>query len=168
MITLHIESNTVHSIRSERVQVNLDTQVPPRGIWLWCQQKLVHSSLDSEYRDNICGFYAKKRLMTVASIVQELHGRLMHLLENHHTGTVTYQTCCIRLNQGNKRINARFSILDDEMTLQPCRNASSSELTVDIWTRSHLEKHCLMPWCFMLSPPCGPSATNHVNCLLVA
>jgi hypothetical protein len=54
------------------------------------------------------------------------------------------------------------------MTLQPCRNASSSQLTVDIQTRSHLEKHCLIPWCFMLSLPCGPSATNHVNCLLVA
>jgi hypothetical protein len=33
-----------------------------------------------------------------------------------------------------------------------------------IQTRSHPEKHCIMSWWLMQSPPSGPSATNYMNC----
>jgi len=49
-----------------------------------------------------------------------------------------------------------------------CGNTSSSQLKVAIWTRPHPENHCIMSWGLIISPPCGPSATNHMNCLLVA
>ena len=35
-------------------------------------------------------------------------------------------------------------------------------------TRHHPANYCIMSWWLMLSPPYGPSATNHMNCLLVA
>jgi len=124
--------------------------------------------MDHAYRDNISGSDAEKRLTTVASIVQGLHRRLIPLLDNHHASSLTYRPWCKRLNQGKKPFNARFNILDDEKTLQPCGNASSSRLKVPIRTRPHPEKHCIISWWLMLSPPCGPSATNRMNCLLNA
>jgi len=128
----------------------------------------MYSSLDRAYRDDISGSDAEKRLSTVASIVQVLHRRLMPLLDNHHTSSLTYRPCGKRRNQGKKPFNARFSILDDEKTLQLCGNASRFRLKVAIRTRPHPEKHCIISWWLMLSPPCGPSATNHMNCLLIA
>jgi len=125
----------------------------------------VYSSLDRAYRDDISGSDAEKRLTTVASIVQGLCRRLMPLLDNHHTSSLTYRPCCKRLDQGKKPCNAQFSILSDEKTLQPCGNVSHSRLKVAIRTRPHPEKHCIISWWLMLSPPCGPSATNHMNCL---
>jgi len=108
------------------------------------------------------------RLTTEASIVQELHRRLMPLLDNRHTSSLTYRTCCKRLNEGKKPFYAQFNIIDGEKTLQLCRNVSGSRLKLAIRTRPHPEKHCIMSWWLMLYPPCGPSATNHMNCLLVA
>jgi len=118
--------------------------------------------------DDISGSDTEKRLTTVASIMQGLHRRLMPLLDNHHTSSLTYRPHCKHLNQGKKPFNARFSILDDEKTLQPCGNASHSLLKEAIRTRPHPEKHCIISWWLMLSPLCGPSATNHMNCLLIA
>jgi len=128
----------------------------------------VYSSLDRAYRDDISGSDAEKRLTTVVSIVRGLHRRLMPLLDNHHTSSLTYRPCCKCLNQGKKPFNARFSILNDNKTLQLCGNASRSLLKVAIRTRPHQGKHCIISWWLMLSPPCGPSATNHMNSLLIA
>jgi len=47
-------------------------------------------------------------------------------------------------------------------------NESRSRLEVAIRTRPHPEKYCIISWWIMLSPPWGPCATNHMNCLLVA
>jgi len=129
---------------------------------------MVYSSLDRAYRDDISGCDDETRLTTVTSIMQGLHRRLMPLLDNHHTSSLTYRPCCKRLNQGIKTFNARFSILDDEKTIQPCGDASLCRLKVAIRTRPHPAKHCTISWWLMLSPPCGPSATNHMNCLLIA
>jgi len=114
------------------------------------------------------GSDAEETLKTIASSVPRLHRRSMPLLDNHLTSCVTYRPCCKRLNQGKKPFNTQFSILEDEKTLQPCRNASCSRLKVALRTRPHPEKHCIISSWLMLSPPCGPSATNHMNCLLVA
>jgi len=123
----------------------------------------VYSSLDRAYRDDISGSDSEKRLMTVASIVQRLHRRLMPLLDNHHTSSLTYRPCWKRLNLEKKPFNARFSILDHEQTLQLCGNASCSRLEVAIRTCPHPEKRCIICWWLMLSPPCGPSATNYMT-----
>jgi len=128
----------------------------------------VYSSLDRAYRDDISGSDTEQRLTTVASIVQGLHQRLMPLLDNPHTSSLTYRPRCKRLNEGKKHGNDRFSILDDEKSLQLCGNASRSRLQVALRTRPHLEKHCIISWWLMLSPPCRPSATNHTNYLFVA
>ena len=92
----------------------------------------------------------------------------MPFVNNDHTSSLTYQPCCKLLNRDKKTFNCRFSILGDENTFPPCGNASSSRLHVAIWTRPHPEKHCIISWWLMLSPPCGPSATNHMNCWLIA
>ena len=168
MITSSIESNNPQVKQIESIQVNRVARVPPRAIWLWRQRNKVYGSSDCAYRDDISFSDSKRMLMTVASIVQGLHRRLMPLLKNHHTSSLTYQPCCKRLNQGKKPFKARFSILDDKKKLQPCVNMSRSWLKVAILTRPHPEKPCIICWWLMLSPPCGPSATNHMNCLLVA
>jgi len=125
----------------------------------------VYSSLDGAYRDIISDSYAEKSLTTVASISQGLHWRLLPLLNNHHTSSLTYRPCSKRLDQGKKRCNTRLTIIDNERTLQQCGNASTSRRKVAIQTRPHLEKHCIISWWLMHSPPCGPSATNHMNCI---
>jgi len=167
MITSSIESNHLHVKQIESIQVNLVAQVPPRAIWLRRQRKKVYSSLDRADKEDISGSDSEKRLMMVAFIVQGLHWRLMPLLDNHHTSSLTYLPCCKRLNQGKKPFNARFSILNDEKTLQPWWNASRCRLKVAIWTRPHPVKRCIISWWLMLSPPCGPRARNHMNCFLI-
>jgi hypothetical protein len=92
----------------------------------------------------------------------------MPLTNNHHTSSLMYRPCCKHLNQGKKPLNARFRILDDKKTLQPCGNASRSQLKVVIRTSPHPQKHWIISWWLMLAPPCGPSAMNHMNCLLIA
>jgi hypothetical protein len=104
----------------------------------------------------------------VASIVQCLHRRLILLLDNHHISSLPYRNCCKCLNQCKKPFNAPFSILDNEMPLRPCGNVSCSLPKVAICTRPHPEKHSIISWWLMLCPPCGPSATTHMNSLLVA
>jgi len=167
-VSSRIASNNLHVKQIESIHVNRVAQVPPRGIWQQRQRKKVYSSMDCTARDDMSGSDAHKRLMTVASIVQGLHWRLMPLLDNHHTSRLTYRPWCKRLNQGKKPFNARFSILDDKKTLQLCGNASCSRLEVAIPTRPHPEKQSIISWWHMLSPPCGPSATNEMNCLLLA
>jgi len=139
MITSSIESNNLHVKQIIIIQVNRVAQVPPRAIWLQRQSKKVYSSLDHTYRDYISGSDAENRLRRVASIVQGLYRRLMPLFDNHHTSNLTYRLCCKRLNQGNKPLNVRFSILHDIKTLQPCGNASCSRLKMAIRTRPHPE-----------------------------
>jgi len=124
--------------------------------------------LDRAYTDDKGASDAEKRLTMVAAIVQGLHRRLMPLLANHHTSIRMCRPSCKRLNQGKKPFNAQFSILDDEKKLQPCGNASRSRPKVAIRTRPHPENHCIISWWLKLSPPCGPSATNNMNCLLIA
>jgi len=104
----------------------------------------------------------------VSFSMQVLHHRLMSLLGNHRTSSLTYQPCGKCLKKTRKPLNCRFSILDDKQTFQSSGNASRSRLEVAIWTRPHPEKHCLILWWQMLSAPSGPSATNHINCLLIA
>jgi len=108
------------------------------------------------------------KIMMVASIVQGWHRGLMSVLDNRHTSGQTCWSCSKHLNQDKKRYNAWFSILYDERTLQPCGNAFSSLLRMAIRTGPHPEMHWLISWQLMLSPHCGPSATNHLNYLLVA
>jgi len=104
----------------------------------------------------------------VASIVQGLHRRLMPLLDDHQTSSLTYRPCCKWLNQGKKPFNARFCILDDEKALQLCGTASHDPVKVAIRTRPNPEKQCIISRWLMLSPPRGPRATNHMYCLLIA
>jgi len=147
--------------------LNQVAEVPLRAIWLWRLQKNVNRSLDRADRDTMSGSDAKRRLTTGDSIVHGLHRTLMPLLNNHYTSSLMYRPCCKRLNQGKKPFNTGFSILHDEKTLQLCRNVSGSQLNVALWTRPHPEKHCIISWGLMLSPCCGPSATNHMNCWLI-
>lgn len=96
-----------------------------------------------------------------------LYGRLMSLPENHHFSNLTYQICFICLTKGMKPMNARFTILNGENTLQSCRNAFSRQYTCALWICPHLKKQCIFSWWFMVSPQCGPSKANHANCRLV-
>jgi len=168
MITSSIWSNHLRVKQIESIQVNRVAQIPSQAIWVWCQWKMVNGSLDCTYRDDISGSDSEMRLMMVASIMERLHWRLMSLLDNHHTSSQTYRLCYKPHNQGEKLFDSSFTILDDEQTLQPCGNASCCRVTVAIRTCPHPEKYCIIPWWLMLSPPFGPSATNHMNCLLVA
>jgi len=152
----------------EIIHINRIAQVPPTAIWLRRQWKKVYSSLVHADRDNVSHADAKMIFTTVASMVQRLDVRLMPLLDNHHTSSLTYRPCFKCLNHGKKPCTARLSILDDTKPLQLCGNASRSWLTVAIRTSPHPEKLCIMSWWQMLSPPCGPNATSHVNYLLVA
>ena len=128
----------------------------------------MYSSLDRAYRDDISGSDVEMSVAMVAFIVQGLHRRLMSLFGNHNTSSLTYRPCCRHLNRAKMPINAGFNIPNDEKTLQLYGNASHCQLNVAIWTRPHPEKHCIISWWLMFSPACGPSATNHLNCLLVA
>ena len=128
---------------------------------------MVHSMLDRTYSYDISGSNAKKRLTTVDFIVRGLHQRLMPLHDNRHTSNLPHRPSWKGLIQRKKRFNAQFSILDDEKTLQRCRNESRSRHKEVIWTRPHPEKHCIISWWLMIYPPCGPSSTNHKNCFLV-
>jgi len=166
MITSNIELNNLHVKEIEIIQVNCVAQLSPQTICLWCQRNKVNSPLDCANREDMNGSDATTRLTKVASFEQGLHQRLTSLLVNHHTSSLTYRPWCKCLNQGRKPINARFSILDDKMTLQSCGKASSSWLQVVIWARPPTEKHCDISPGLMLSPPCGPSVTNHMNYLL--
>jgi len=104
----------------------------------------------------------------VACIVQRLHRRLISLLENHHTSSLTYRPWCKCVNQSNKCFNTRFIILRNKKKLQPCWNASSSGPKVNVQKCPNSEKHCIISWWLMISLPCEPSATNHTNCVLIA
>ena len=129
----------------------------------------MYSSLDHTYRDDIGCCDAERRLTTVHSIVQGLHQRLMTLLDNHHTSSLTHRPCCKRPNQCRKPLNAQFSLRDNETTIQLYGNACSGRLQeVAIRTHPHPGKRCIISWWIMLSPPCGPSAMNHMNCLPLA
>jgi hypothetical protein len=167
MITWSIKSIKLHVKQIETIQVIHIAQVPLQAIWLRHQRKKVYSSLDCAYVDDISGSNTKKWLLTVAAIVIGLHRRLIPFLDNYNTSSLTYRPCGKCLNQGKMLFNARFSIIDDEKTLQPCGNAFHSQHKVAIRTRSHTEQHCVISSWLMLSPPCGPSAANHKNYLLV-
>jgi len=65
-------------------------------------------------------------------------------------------------------IKTRFGILGYKMPHQPSGYAFHSRLHVAIQTGPHPGNHWIICWWLMLSPQCGPSATNHMNCLLVA
>ena len=110
---------------------------------------------------------AKQILNTVACIVHGLNRRSRPLVDDHHTRNAMYRPCSKSLNRGRKPCNAPFSNVDAEKTLQLCGNGFSRKLKPAIWTRPHPEKHCIISWWLIHSPPCGPSATNHMNCLVV-
>jgi len=105
--------------------------------------------------------------MTISSIVQGLQQRSTSLFDNHHSSSLMYVPCWKCLNHGWTPFNAWFSILNSEKKLQTCGNASSSWLNVAILTHPHPEKHCIIAWWLMHSPPCGPSAMKHINGLLI-
>ena len=165
-ITSSTESNHLHVKQIETIQAYPVAQVPPRAIRLRHQQMKVYSPLDHPYSDERSGSDTGKRLTILGSIGQWLHRMLISLLNDYHASSLMYRHCCKCLVQVEKPLNSRFSILDDEMTLQWSRNVSSSWLHVAIWTHPHPEKHCIIPWWLMVSPPCGPSETNQMNCLL--
>ena len=55
--------------------------------------------------------------------MEELHRRLMPLLDNHHTSRLTYRASCEGPKQGKKPFIARLSILDaekDSSNVQEC------------------------------------------------
>jgi hypothetical protein len=112
-------------------------------------------------------FWCLKRLLTVASIMQGFHRRLMPLFDNHHTSSLTYWHWWKHLNQGKKPCDACFGIVNDKKTLPLCRNESRSAYNVCIHTRPHPDTHSIISWRLMVSAACGPSATKHMNCLLV-
>ena len=168
MITSSIESNNLHLKQIESIEVNRVAHIPPRAVWLWLQQKKMHSSLDCVYQDDISGSDTEKRLRMVASSMWELHRRLIPALHNYHTSSLMYWPCCKYFNQGKKPFHVQFSIVDNKKTLQLRRNACSGPAEVVIQTRPHLQQHCIISWWLMLSPPGGPSSMNHMNCLLVA
>jgi len=120
------------------------------------------------YRDVKSSSNSEKRLSMIASIIEGLHWRLMSLLDNHHTSSLTYRPCCNSLNQGKTPFNGRFSILNNEKTVQMSGNVSSSQLKVAIQTHPHREKHCIISWWLTRCPPWAPSATNDMNCLCIA
>jgi len=167
MSTSSIELNYLHVKQIDSVQLNSVAQVPPHAIWLRDEKKMVYRLLDRAYRDDISISDTRKRLAMVASIVKGLLWLLMSLLDNHDTSNLMYWPCCKRLNQGKTPLNAGFSILDKEQTLQLCRNVPSGQHKVAIRTCPHPEKHSIISWWLMLSPPCGPNPTNHMNCLLI-
>jgi len=168
MITSSIMSNNLHVKQIESIEVNHVAQVPLQAIWLGRQRQKVYSPWHLAYRDNMGGSDTDKSIRTIASMVQGLHRRLMFLLGHHQTSSLMYWPCCNHLNQGQKPINARFGIHINAKTLQLCRNASSIWLKVATRSHPHLETHCIISWWLMLSPPCGPGATNRMNCLLVS
>jgi len=139
-----MKSNNLHVKQIESIQVNRVAQVQLGAVWLRRQRKKVYSSWDRAYRDDISGSDAEKRPMTVASTAQGVDRRFIPLLHNHHTSSLTYRLCRKHLNQGKKPFTARFSILDDQKTLQPRWNASGSRLQVAIRTGPHPEKHCII------------------------
>jgi len=146
MINSSIESNNQHVKQIECIQVNHVAPVPPHAFWLQRQRKTVYNLLGCAYRDYTSGSDAEKRLMTVASMMQELQERLMSLLDNHHTSSLTYWRWCKLLNQDKEPFNAWFTILNDEKTLQTCANVSSCLLEVAIQTCPHPEKYCIISW----------------------
>jgi len=107
-------------------------------------------------------------LTTATVIMWGLDWRLTSLLENHHSSGLMQQRCRKCPNHGQKPFNTLFSSLKEETMLQMCENASNSWAKVAICTCPHPEKHCIISCRLLLSPPCGVSATNRMNCLHVA
>ena len=128
----------------------------------------MYSRFNCTWRDDISHSDTEQRDTMVAYIVQGLHRPLMSLLDNHHIAGLTYLPCCKGLNQGKMPIDTRFSILDNKKTLQPYRTVNRSQLKAAIRTLPHPEQRWISSWWLMLSPPCGPSTTNNMNCLVVA
>jgi len=82
--------NNLHVKQTKSIEVNRVAQVPLHAIWLWCQEKMVYNTLDCIHTDDLSDSKAEKRFMTVASIVQGQHLRLMSLLDNYHTSSLIY------------------------------------------------------------------------------
>jgi len=168
MITSSIESNDLYVNQNEIIRAHCVDPVQPRAIRVWRLRKKVYSSLCSVFRGNISVSKDEKCHIMVAFIVRWMLRRLIPLIENHHTSSLMYWPRCKCLNQRKKPFNAWFSILDDEKIVQLWGNASRCRHKVAIQTGPHSETHCIISWWLILSPPCGPSAMNHMNCLLVA
>jgi len=105
---------------------------------------------------------------TVSSIVPALNWSIMPLLDNHHASGVVYLAWFIYFKQENHAVKSPVSIDDDESTLQPGGNESRALIKKGTQTCPHPEKHFIYSFWLILSPPQGPSATNHINPLLVA
>jgi len=168
MISSSIESNNLQVKQIESIQVDGVDRVPLCAFWLRRQRENVYSPLHCAYKDDISGSDATTRVTSVASNVEGLHQRMMSLLDNHHTSSLTYRPCWKHLNQRKKHLKAWFSIVYDKKTLQWCGHQSTSQLRVANQTCPHPEKHCIISWWNLLSPPCWPSATNHMNNLQIA
>jgi len=167
MSTVNIEWNTLYVKQSDCIQVKGITQVPPYAIWLQQQGTIMFSPLNRAYRDDISGFNDENSLMTMASILYGLHWILISLFNGHHTSSLMGRPCCKHLNQDKEPVNTWFSMLNNEKTVQPCENASSGWPKVAIHAYPYWENHCIISWYPKLSPPCGPSAMNYVNFLLI-
>lgn len=71
-----------------------DAYVPPHAVSVRCQQHTMYSTLDCAYGDNVRHWNAGLWLTMVASVMQGLHQRMMPLLHNHYTSSLTYQLGC--------------------------------------------------------------------------
>jgi len=167
-MTSSIESNNLHATQNASIHVNRVTQWPPRPMWLWHRWQMVYSLFDHANREHLSGFNSEMRFLMVASIMPGLPRRFLSLIDTHHTSSLIYRLCWKPLNEAKMPFNDSLSILSKEKKLQTCGNLSSRWLTAAIRTRPHPEMHHPISWWLMRSPPCGPSATIHMNCLLVA
>jgi len=93
MISSSIELNNLDLKQIVIMQVNCIAQVPQHTIWLWRQRKQEYSPSNCPYKDDLSGSEAENRHVTVSFIMQELHQRLMSLLDNFHTSSLMYQPC---------------------------------------------------------------------------
>jgi len=163
-----IKSNFLPLRLVARILCNCIGQVQLHAMWLQHLQKNLNSTVDWTWRDNVTGSDDKRRLTIIDSFLHGLYWRLMTLLENYYWISLRYMPCRTQPSKGQKPFDAGLNILGDEKTIQNWENASSIRLKEAIWTCPHPKKHCISPCGLLCLPPRGPSATNHLNCLLVA
>jgi len=168
MITFSMEWNYLHVNKSKEFKKIMLLK------YHWMQSscgvswKKLWSPCDCAYKNDKGGFNSETRFTKGASMEKGLHQRLITLLDNHHSSSWIYWPSCKCINQYKMPFNYPFSILVNEYTLQLDWNGFCSQFEVANWTCPHPVKYCINYWWLILSPPCGTSAMNHMNCLLVA
>lgn len=88
------------------MQVNRVAQVLLHAIWVQYQWEKMYSQLDCAYRYNISGSNSEIKLTMVVSIMRMLNQRLLSLLDNDHTNSLTYRPFWTPLNQAKTPFDA--------------------------------------------------------------